>query len=132
MYQRILASEGSVQGFEDLPQELRAVFKTAWEIPLTCQLKLAAGRGPFIDQSVSQNVNLTDGSVTTLWRYHMKAWRLGLKTSSYYTRIKPKAKEIKFGLAEGVPPQPGGAPPTAVRSASAECAKEEACEACVL
>lgn len=85
---------------------------------------------PFIDQGVSQNVNLPVSDPRALWLYHLHAWRLGLKTSSYYTRIKPKAEAIKFTIMTN----PASSPklPPVVRSASDETWQLEPCEDCAL
>ncbi|SDH83359.1 ribonucleoside-diphosphate reductase alpha chain [Actinokineospora alba] len=83
--------EGSVQGIESLPEESRALFRTAWELPQRALIDLAAARGPYIDQSQSLNLFVaspTIGKLSSMYRY---AWQTGLKTT-YYLRSRPATR----------------------------------------
>jgi len=93
---QIIANRGSVQKIEAIPQELRDVYKTVWEVPQRVILDLAADRSPFICQSQSLNVHIADPSSKKLTSMHFYAWKKGLKTGMYYLRSRPKADAIQF------------------------------------
>jgi ribonucleoside-diphosphate reductase alpha subunit len=93
MYERLVSKGGSVKDIMEIPEELRNLYKTAREIKKVPLLELAAIRGRYTCQSQSLNVYIdgNDSDVRLLHNYHMKAWQLGLKTSSYYTHSLPKS-----------------------------------------
>lgn len=93
---RIIAERGSVQNIEEIPQKLREVYKTVWEIPQRVILDLAADRAPFICQSQSLNVHIAEPNSKKLTSMHFYAWKKGLKTGMYYLRTRPKADAIQF------------------------------------
>eukprot|EP00537_Pseudo-nitzschia_pungens_P002191 CAMPEP_0172364222 /NCGR_PEP_ID=MMETSP1060-20121228/7406_1 /TAXON_ID=37318 /ORGANISM="Pseudo-nitzschia pungens, Strain cf. cingulata" /LENGTH=821 /DNA_ID=CAMNT_0013087177 /DNA_START=275 /DNA_END=2740 /DNA_ORIENTATION=+ len=93
---RLIADRGSVQKIEEIPKQLRDVYKTVWEIPQRIILDLAADRSPFICQSQSLNVHIADPSSKKLTSMHFYAWKKGLKTGMYYLRSRPKADAIQF------------------------------------
>jgi ribonucleotide reductase alpha subunit len=93
---QIIANRGSVQKIEEIPKELRDVYKTVWEVPQRVILDLAADRSPFICQSQSLNVHIADPSSKKLTSMHFYAWKKGLKTGMYYLRSRPKADAIQF------------------------------------
>jgi ribonucleoside-diphosphate reductase alpha chain len=93
---QIIANNGSVQGIAELPQELRDLYKTAWEIPQKTLITLAADRAPFICQSQSLNLFLAEPSYSKLSSMHLYAWKTGLKTGCYYLRTKAVAKAQQF------------------------------------
>lgn len=84
---KLLADNGSVQNLP-VPQHIKDVYRTVWEIPQKSIVQMAADRGPFICQSQSMNIHLTTPSYTNLSAMHFDAWRKGLKTGSYYIRGK--------------------------------------------
>ncbi|KAL6430480.1 hypothetical protein ACFW04_007824 [Cataglyphis niger] len=96
MENEILASFGSVQNIERIPDDLKALYKTVWEIPQKVILEMAADRGAFIDQSQSLNVHIGDPTTEKLTSMHFFGWRSGLKTGMYYLRTKPAANPIQF------------------------------------
>jgi ribonucleoside-diphosphate reductase alpha chain len=96
MKNRILASNGSVQGFEEVPQKIRELYKTAWEIKQKAVIDMAADRGAYICQSQSMNVFMQDANFAKLTSMHFYAWERGLKTGMYYLRTKAAADAIKF------------------------------------
>merc|ERR1712085_203866 len=96
MGNQIIANRGSVQKIEEIPKELRDVYKTVWEVPQRVILDLAADRSPFICQSQSLNVHIADPSSKKLTSMHFYAWKKGLKTGMYYLRSRPKADAIQF------------------------------------
>merc|ERR1712087_212144 len=93
---RIIADGGSVQNVHEIPQEIREVYKTVWEIPQRTILDMAADRGPYICQSQSMNVHIAEPSAKKLTSMHFYAWKKGLKTGMYYLRSRPKADAIQF------------------------------------
>ena len=94
----IIADNGSIQNIPEIPQELREIYKTAWEIPQKTIIDLAAGRAPFICQSQSLNLFVKEPTYSKLSSMHFYAWRKGLKTGCYYLRTKPKSAAQKFTI----------------------------------
>ena len=92
----MITSNGSIQGMTEIPQEGRDIFKTVWEISQKEILNLALGRSPFIDQSQSLNIHLSEPSYAKMSSVHVYAWERGLKTGMYYLRSRPAADPIKF------------------------------------
>lgn len=86
MKERIVASEGSVQGIPEIPPEIRRLHRTVWELPQRVLVDLAAERGAFVCQSQSLNVFFHEPTVAKLTSMHFHGWRKGLKTGSYYIR----------------------------------------------
>ncbi len=98
MKNQIVYHNGSIQEISEIPESLRDVYKTTWEIKQKTILEMAADRGAFIDQSQSLNIFFAEPNVGKLSAMHMHAWKLGLKTGMYYLRSKPAAQSIKFTL----------------------------------
>jgi ribonucleoside-diphosphate reductase alpha chain len=96
MKNRIIEANGSIQGIEEIPMNLKDLYKTVWEIKQKRVLELAADRGAFIDQSQSLNIHMTDVNMGKLSSMHFYAWKSGLKTGMYYLRTKAAADAIKF------------------------------------
>jgi ribonucleoside-diphosphate reductase alpha chain len=104
---RLKLSEGSVQGLEELPETLRAVYRTAWEIPMRSLIDMAADRGAFIDQSQSLNLFVENPNIGQLSSMYFYAWKKGLKTT-YYLRSRPATRITKATVETPVPkPGPG-------------------------
>merc|ERR1712222_139529 len=95
MRTQLIAHNGSVQRLK-LPQELKDLYKTVWEIKQRHVLDLAADRGAYIDQSQSLNIHMVDASTAKLSSMHFHGWQIGLKTGMYYLRTKAAADAIKF------------------------------------
>ncbi|XP_065309532.1 ribonucleoside-diphosphate reductase large subunit isoform X1 [Dermacentor albipictus] len=91
----LIANNGSVQNL-DIPEELKDLYRTVWEIPQKNVLRMAADRGAFIDQSQSLNVHIAQPNYAKLTSMHFYGWKLGLKTGMYYLRTKPAANAIQF------------------------------------
>lgn len=91
---RIKANEGSIQSLEEIPEDIKLVFRTVWEIPQKALIDLASGRGAFIDQSQSLNLFIESPSIGKLSSMYMYAWKQGLKTT-YYLRSRPATKIAK-------------------------------------
>ncbi|RIA97468.1 ribonucleotide reductase [Glomus cerebriforme] len=96
MKNRIIADNGSVQKVNDIPNELKALYKTTWEISQKVIIDMAADRGAFIDQSQSLNIHIAEPNIAKLTSMHFYGWKKGLKTGMYYLRTKPAADAIKF------------------------------------
>lgn len=96
MKNHLIQENGSVQNIDNIPDDLKALYKTVWEISQKTVLKMAADRGAFIDQSQSLNVHIADPSYAKLTSMHFYGWKKGLKTGMYYLRTKPAANAIQF------------------------------------
>ncbi|HLI00687.1 MAG TPA: ribonucleoside-diphosphate reductase subunit alpha, partial [Acidimicrobiales bacterium] len=128
---RIRRAEGSIQGIEEIPADLKSVYRTAWELPMRSLIDLAADRGPFIDQSQSLNLFVESPTIGKLSSMYLYAWKAGLKTT-YYLRSRP-ATRIAQATTQPPPtdPPPGGSRRDRDADAVA-CSLEnpESCEAC--
>ena len=89
---------GSIQNILDIPDDIKKLYKTVWEISQKCIIDMAADRGRFIDQSQSMNLFMESPTLSKLSSMHMYAWKSGLKTGMYYLRSKAKARPIQFSL----------------------------------
>jgi len=89
---------GSIQNIVDIPDNIKKLYKTVWEISQKCIIDMAADRGRFIDQSQSMNLFMESPTMSKLSSMHMYAWKSGLKTGMYYLRSKAKARPIQFSL----------------------------------
>lgn len=96
MKNMIIASNGSVQNIPSIPDDIKAIYKTVWEISQKRVLDLAADRGAFICQSQSLNVHLQSPTMGQLTSMHFYGWKRGLKTGMYYLRTRPAAQAIQF------------------------------------
>ena len=88
-------SDGSVRGIEEIPLEVRDLYKTVWEIPQKCIINLAADRGIYVCQSQSMNLFIAEPNIGVLNSAHFYGWERGLKTGMYYLRTQPKAFALK-------------------------------------
>src|SRR5688572_17921121 len=93
---KIIMANGSVQGIEEIPQNIQEIYKTVWEIKQRNLIDMAADRGAFIDQSQSLNLFIQDANFAKLTSMHFYAWKKGLKTGMYYLRTKAATDAIKF------------------------------------
>jgi ribonucleoside-diphosphate reductase alpha subunit len=89
---------GSIQNIVDIPDDIKTLYKTVWEISQKCIIDMAADRGRFIDQSQSMNLFMESPTMSKLSSMHLYAWKSGLKTGMYYLRSKAKARPIQFSL----------------------------------
>ncbi|HEY6726778.1 MAG TPA: ribonucleoside-diphosphate reductase subunit alpha [Polyangiaceae bacterium] len=111
---RLKLAEGSVQGLEELPQELRAIYRTAWEIPMRSLIDMARDRGAYIDQSQSLNLFVESPNIGQLSSMYFYAWKQGLKTT-YYLRSRPATRIAKATVAEPPARDDGAGDPRAER-----------------
>jgi len=93
---KLIANNGSVQGLEEVPEEMQKIYKTVWEISQKTLIDLAADRGHFIDQSQSFNIHMNNPNFGKLTSMHFYGWKKGLKTGMYYLRTKAATDAIKF------------------------------------
>ncbi|MTB52820.1 ribonucleoside-diphosphate reductase subunit alpha [Lewinella sp. W8] len=98
MRNRLMAANGSIQAFDDVPQHLRDLYKTVWEISQKVVIDMAADRGAYICQSQSMNLFVENVNFGKLSSMHFYAWSKGLKTGMYYLRTKAARDAIKFTL----------------------------------
>ena len=96
MKNQLIAANGSIQPIPNIPENLKLLYRTAWEIPQRAILDMAADRGAFICQSQSLNVFMENANAPKLTSMHFHAWRSGLKTGMYYLRTKAATDAIKF------------------------------------
>ncbi len=135
MANKIKSAEGSVQGIDDIPEDLQAVYRTAWEVPMRSLIDMGAERGAFIDQSQSLNLFMESPTIGKLSSMYLHAWKSGLKTT-YYLRSRPATRINKTtSNGNGTTPTPGQKPGGAKAFTDAEavaCSLEnpESCEAC--
>jgi ribonucleoside-diphosphate reductase alpha chain len=98
MKNKLISANGSVQSIPEIPQNLKELYKTVWEIKQKTILEMAADRGAYICQSQSLNIHIQDVNFGKLTSMHFHAWKLGLKTGMYYLRTKAAADAIKFTI----------------------------------
>lgn len=95
----IVRNNGSIANIPGIPQEVKSLFRTVWEIPQKAIIDMAADRGVFIDQSQSLNIHLEDATLAKITSMHFYGWEKGLKTGMYYLRTRPASKSIQFTIA---------------------------------
>ena len=120
MRNKIMANEGSVQNIDEIPEELKSVYKTVWEIKQKALIDLSIQRGPYICQSQSLNIFMEEPDFKRLSSMHFYGWSKGLKTGSYYLRTRPRVKTQKFTLEP-----PSNKPSLKVETSSEETEEEE-------
>jgi ribonucleoside-diphosphate reductase alpha chain len=103
---KIIAANGSVQNIPEIPQNIKELYKTVWEIKQRTIIDMAADRGAFIDQSQSLNLFIQDANFAKMSSAHFYAWKKGLKTGMYYLRTKAAADAIKFTVDQSALQQP--------------------------
>jgi ribonucleoside-diphosphate reductase alpha chain len=129
----IKRGQGSVQDIAEIPEQVRRVFRTAWELPMRSLIDMAATRGAFIDQSQSLNLFIENPNIGVLSSMYFYAWKKKLKTT-YYLRSRPATRIGQTTVSS--PPPPSGAPlslkPEPEPEAAVACSLEnpESCEAC--
>jgi ribonucleoside-diphosphate reductase alpha chain len=102
MRQQIIAENGSIQNIERIPQHLKDIYRTVWEIPQKSLIDMSADRGAFICQSQSLNLFMANPSTGKLSSMHFYAWKKGLKTGIYYLRTTAAADAIKFTVDKSI------------------------------
>ena len=99
---KIIAANGSVQNIEEIPDNIKALYKTVWELSQKAIIDMAADRGPYVCQSQSLNIFIPNPNFAKLTSMHFYGWKKGLKTGMYYLRSKAAADAIKFTVDKKV------------------------------
>lgn len=125
MKNKIMANNGSIQNIDEIPDNIKALYKTVWEIKQKDLLDMVADRGAFIDQSQSLNVFIDQPNHAKLTSMHFYGWKKGLKTGMYYMRTKAVADAIKFTVSKDTIsiPKVEAAKPAALVTAAAPVAE---------
>ena len=108
MKNRLIAANGSIQNIPEIPENLKVLYRTAWEISQKSILEMAADRGAYICQSQSLNIFMENVNNSKLTSMHFYAWKKGLKTGMYYLRTKAATDAIKFTVDKKYKEQPQG------------------------
>jgi len=103
---KLMSTSGSVQNIDEIPDNLKALYKTAWEISQRVVIDMAADRGAYICQSQSLNIFMENANFGKLTSMHFYAWEKGLKTGMYYLRTKAATDAIKFTVDKSQLSQP--------------------------
>jgi ribonucleoside-diphosphate reductase alpha chain len=104
--EEIMRANGSVQDVDVIPQDLKELYKTVWELSMKDIIDMSRHRGYFIDQSQSLNLFMENANYAKLTSMHFYAWKSGLKTGMYYLRTKSAVDAIKFTLKQEVKKEP--------------------------
>ncbi len=112
--EEIMRANGSIQDVEIIPQDLKELYKTVWELSMKDIIDMSRQRGYFIDQSQSLNLFMENANMAKLTSMHFYAWKSGLKTGMYYLRTKSAVDAIKFTLKKEEKKETVGAGVTAV------------------
>ncbi len=128
---QLMGANGSIQNIKGIPDNIKALYKTAWEISQKTILDMAADRGAYIDQSQSLNIFMENANYAKLTSMHFYGWKAGLKTGMYYLRTKAATDAIKFTLDKEAMAQPT-AKTKEERKAEIACSLDdpENCEMC--
>jgi ribonucleotide reductase alpha subunit len=98
MRKLIIINDGSIQDIPNIPQNIKDIYRTAFEIPLRTIIDHSAKRAPFVDQSQSLNLFLNKPDFKVLASSHLYGWKVGLKTGMYYLHSNPAVNPIQFGI----------------------------------
>lgn len=120
MKQQILLANGSIQSIPEIPEHIKSLYKTVWEIKQKSIIDMAVDRSPFICQSQSLNLFLENATSNKLTSMHFYAWKKGLKTGMYYLRTTAASEPIKFTVDEA----------SRMRFQESQCALEPGCISC--
>ena len=132
MKQRIIAANGSVQKIEEIPANLKEIYKTVWEIKQRTLIDMSADRGAFICQSQSLNLFVEQPNFAKLSSMHFYTWKKGLKTGMYYLRTKAATDAVKFTVDSAMmkQKQPAVNKEQAIEEISCSLDNPEGCLAC--
>jgi ribonucleoside-diphosphate reductase alpha subunit len=118
MRQKLIGANGSIQTIPEIPQNIKDIYKTVWEISQKAIIDMSADRGAYICQSQSLNIHITNPNFGKLTSMHFYAWKKGLKTGMYYLRSTAAADAIKFTLDKSAMNQPASVEANATNSIS--------------
>ena len=122
----IKRAEGSIQDIEEIPEEVRLLYRTVWELPMRALIDMAAARGPFLDQSQSLNLFIETPTIGKLSSMYLYAWEKGLKTT-YYLRSRPATRIRQATVSSESSFTPN---PNAMAAPTSAPTNPEICEAC--
>jgi ribonucleoside-diphosphate reductase alpha chain len=131
MRMRLKLSEGSVQNIDGLPDDLKLLYRTVWEVPMRSLIDMAAARNAYIDQSQSLNLFVESPNIGKLSSMYMYAWKKGLKTT-YYLRSRPATRIAKTTVESYGRTTAEQAPTKTSSAETIACSLENpgSCEAC--
>jgi ribonucleoside-diphosphate reductase alpha subunit len=132
MKNKLMGANGSVQNIAEIPQDIKDLYKTAWEISGKTLIDLSADRGAYVCQSQSLNLFMENANFAKLTSMHFYGWESGLKTGMYYLRTKAAADAIKFTLDKEAVATPIAAKTEEERLAEIACSLDdpEGCDMC--
>jgi ribonucleoside-diphosphate reductase alpha chain len=132
MKNKLIQANGSVQDIKDIPQYIKDLYKTVWEISQKAIIDMAADRGAYVCQSQSMNIHIEDPNFGKLTSMHFYAWKSGLKTGMYYLRSKAATEAIKFTVAKEQKEEPTAEAIKAQNEADMSCSLDnpDECIAC--
>lgn len=133
MKNKIMAANGSIEHIEEIPEPIRELYKTVWQIKQKALIDMAADRGAFICQSQSLNLFVESANFAKLTSMHFYAWKLGLKTGMYYLRTKAAANAIQFTVTKEEVKAPTPTPDEPAAFPAEEefvCSLEPGCVSC--
>lgn len=131
MRTELIRNEGSVQDVDRIPEDLKEIYRTAWELPMKSLIEMAADRGAYIDQSQSLNLFMESPNIGKLSSMYMYAWKQGLKTT-YYLRSRPATRINQTTVSSNKPSPDGGEKQGFMDDDALACSLEnpESCESC--
>lgn len=131
MKNKLIAAQGSVQDIPDIPDNIKALYKTVWEISQKAIIEMSSDRGAYICQSQSLNIHIQDPNFGKLTSMHFYAWKKGLKTGMYYLRSKAATSAIQFTVDKAAASAPTAAQ-LEQQAADMACSLDDpdSCEAC--
>ncbi|PTX64155.1 ribonucleoside-diphosphate reductase alpha chain [Kordia periserrulae] len=121
--QELMRANGSIQHIDEIPQDIKELYKTVWELSMKDIIDMSRHRGYFIDQSQSLNLFMEGATMAKLTSMHFYAWKSGLKTGMYYLRTKSAVDAIKFTLKKEVKKAPVAAETASAISVQTAAAK---------
>lgn len=132
MKNKLMASNGSIQNINEIPQDIKDLYKTAWEISQKVLINQAADRGAFVCQSQSLNLFMENANFAKLTSMHFYGWKAGLKTGMYYLRTKAATDAIKFTVDKDAVNVPMAIKTEEERMAEIACSLDDpdSCEMC--
>lgn len=131
MKNKLIAAKGSVQNIKEIPDNIKELYKTVWEISQKAIIDMSADRGAYICQSQSLNIHIQDPNFGKMTSMHFYAWKKGLKTGMYYLRSRAAADAIQFTVDKAAASAPTAAE-MEQKAADMACSLDnpDACEAC--
>lgn len=132
MKNKLIQANGSVQNIQEIPQNIKDLYKTVWEISQKAIIDMAADRGAYVCQSQSMNIHIKDPNFGKLTSMHFYAWKAGLKTGMYYLRSNAATDAIKFTVTKEQQQEPDAAAIKAQNEADMACSLDDPddCIAC--